>query len=62
MIVLQDHEPDPIPVHLIHAGRSLLPLKMRSFLEFAAPRLRKSLAREQEKLASRKDRPSVAAE
>ena len=58
-IVLQDHEPDPIPVHLIHAGRSLLPLKMRSFLEFAAPRLRKSLAREQQKLVARRtDHPS----
>ena len=57
-IVLEDYEPDPIPVHLIHAGRNLLPLKMRSFLEFAAPRLRKSLAREQEKLvAPTTDRP-----
>jgi len=61
-IVLEDHEPGPIPVHLIHAGRSLLPLKMRSFLEFAAPRLRKSLAREQEKLVARKSKRSVAAE
>ena len=61
-IVLEDHEPGPIPVHLIHAGRSLLPLKMRSFLEFAAPRLRKSLAREQQKLVAQKLRRSVVAE
>lgn len=43
-IVLKDYEPDPIPVSLVHAGQGLLPLKMRSFLEFAVPRLRRSLA------------------
>ena len=42
-LVLQEHEPDPLPVHLVHAAQSILPLKMRRFLEFAAPRLRKSL-------------------
>lgn len=47
VIVLQDYEPPPMPVHLIHAGQGLLPLKMRCFLEFAAPRLRKSLAADQ---------------
>jgi DNA-binding transcriptional LysR family regulator len=43
VVVLRDFEPDPIPVHLVHAGRGLLPLKMRSFLDFAVPRLRESL-------------------
>jgi DNA-binding transcriptional LysR family regulator len=43
-VVLQDSEPDPIPVHLVHAGQALAPLKMRRFVEFAAPRLRRSLA------------------
>jgi hypothetical protein len=33
-----------MPVSVIHAGQGLLPLKMRSFLEYAVPRLRKSLA------------------
>jgi DNA-binding transcriptional LysR family regulator len=42
-IVLQDYEPAPIPVHLMHAGQNILPLKMRHFLEFAAPRIRKAL-------------------
>jgi hypothetical protein len=41
--VLTEFERDPIPVSLIHAGQGLLPLKLRSFLEFAVPRLRKSL-------------------
>jgi DNA-binding transcriptional LysR family regulator len=44
--VLTDFEADQIPVHLIHAGQGLLPLKMRSFLEFAVPRLRRALADE----------------
>jgi DNA-binding transcriptional LysR family regulator len=43
-VVLQDYEPEPIPVHLVHAGQALVPLKMRRFIEFAAPRLRRSLA------------------
>ncbi len=43
-IVLEELEPEPMPVSLIHAGQGLLPLKVRSFLEFAVPRLRKSLS------------------
>ena len=49
-IVLTDYEPEPMPAHLVHAGQGLLPLKMRSFLEYAAPRLRKSPASDQSKL------------
>lgn len=43
-LVLEDFEPEPLPVHLIHAGRELLPLKTRAFLDFATPRLRRVLA------------------
>ncbi|WP_434725660.1 LysR family transcriptional regulator [Mesorhizobium sp. RIZ17] len=42
-IILQDYEAEPLPVHLVHMAQSILPLKVRRFLEFAAPRLRKSL-------------------
>ena len=42
-VVLADFERTPSPVSLLHAGQQPLPLKVRSFLEFAAPRLRKSL-------------------
>ena len=38
-IILADFEPEPAPVHLVHAAQGLLPRKMRSFLDFAAPRL-----------------------
>jgi DNA-binding transcriptional LysR family regulator len=41
--VLRKYEPDPLPVHLIHAGQKPLPLKLRTFLDFAAARLRQSL-------------------
>lgn len=43
-ILLEAYEPKPSPVHLIHASRGQMPLKMRSFLDFAAPRLRKVLS------------------
>jgi DNA-binding transcriptional LysR family regulator len=44
-IVLPAYEPAPLPIHLLHAGRGTLPLKMRAFLDFAAPRLRERLDR-----------------
>jgi DNA-binding transcriptional LysR family regulator len=43
-IILDEFEPDPAPVHLVHASRGQMPLKMRRFLDFAAPRLRKAVA------------------
>lgn len=49
-VVLSEYEPDPVPVHLVHAGQALPPLKLRRFMDFAAPRMRKSLAADLEKL------------
>lgn len=43
--VLEAFEPAPAPVSLVHASRGFMPLKMRSFLDFAAPRLRETLRR-----------------
>jgi len=43
-LALTDFEPAPAPVHLVHAGGRLLPLKLRAFLDFATPRLRARLA------------------
>jgi DNA-binding transcriptional LysR family regulator len=42
--VLRKLEPDPLPVNLVHTGQGLLPLKLRAFIDFAAPRLRKALS------------------
>jgi DNA-binding transcriptional LysR family regulator len=42
-VALQEFEPTPWPVSLIYAGQVLLPLKLRAFLDFAAPRLKATL-------------------
>jgi len=39
-IVLPNFELEPTPVSLLHAQGGLLPRKIRTFLDFAAPRLR----------------------
>ena len=43
--VLRDFETAARPVHLIHAGQPILPLKQRAFLDFATPRLKARLAK-----------------
>jgi DNA-binding transcriptional LysR family regulator len=43
-VVLARYEPPPLPISLIHGAQGQLPLKMRSFLDFTAPRLRAHLA------------------
>ncbi len=42
--VLRAFEPPELPVHLVHSEARLVPPKLRAFLDFAAPRLRKRLA------------------
>jgi DNA-binding transcriptional LysR family regulator len=44
-VVLEPFEPAPAPVNLVHAGQGLLPLKLRAFVDFAAPLLRAGLLR-----------------
>jgi len=44
-VVLEEFEPDPIPVSLVHLGNRLAPLKLRAFLDFAIPRLKEALAK-----------------
>jgi DNA-binding transcriptional LysR family regulator len=43
-IALSEFEPSPVPVSLVYAGRGRLPLKLRAFLDFAAPRLKAVLS------------------
>jgi DNA-binding transcriptional LysR family regulator len=44
-LLLRDAEPPPMPVHLVTPqGRTSIP-KVRAFMDFAAPRLRKEFAR-----------------
>jgi len=41
--VLPDYLTSTLPVHLVYAKQGLMPLKVRAFLDFAAPRLRERL-------------------
>jgi len=41
--VLDDYQPAPLPVSLIYGAGRFLPIKLRAFLDFAAPRLRARL-------------------
>lgn len=41
--VLRPFEPAELPVSLVHPGGRLVPLKLRAFLDFAAPRLKARL-------------------
>jgi DNA-binding transcriptional LysR family regulator len=39
-VVLEAFESAPLPINLVHKGQAPLPLKLRAFLDFVAPRLR----------------------
>jgi len=43
-IVLKKFEPEPWPVHVVFLSGKIIPLKIRAFLDYSQPRLRKSLA------------------
>lgn len=44
-LLLERVEPEPAPVHLLYTARDLAPLKLRKFIDFAAPALRQALLR-----------------
>ena len=41
--LLDDFQPAPLPVSLVYAANQFLPIKVRAFLDFVAPRLKTSL-------------------
>jgi DNA-binding transcriptional LysR family regulator len=41
--ILRDYAPDPFPVHIVYAKQGLLPLKVRTFIDWMTPRLRQRL-------------------
>ncbi|CAB3772471.1 LysR family transcriptional regulator [Burkholderia puraquae] len=43
-VVLDTFESQPLPVSLVHKGQAPMPLKLRAFLDFVAPRLRERIA------------------
>lgn len=42
-VILEAFEPPPRPVHVVYDRQNRLPLKLRAFIDFAVPRLRKRL-------------------
>jgi hypothetical protein len=42
-LALEKFEPPPWPVNLVYPGHGMLPLKLRAFIDFAAPRLKAGL-------------------
>jgi DNA-binding transcriptional LysR family regulator len=43
-LVLENFEPEPLPVHIVYSPRKPLPLKLRAFLDWVTPRLKARLA------------------
>ena len=41
--ILDEYECSSVPVHLVYVKQGLMPLKVRAFLDWMAPRLRSSL-------------------
>ena len=42
--VLDEFRPAPLPINLVYAANRFLPIKVRAFLDFAAPRLKRIFA------------------
>jgi len=42
-IVLEDFEPEPLPVHIVYSARQPVPVKLRAFLNWMTPRLKARL-------------------
>jgi DNA-binding transcriptional LysR family regulator len=41
--ILKDYPATPLPVHIIYMKQGLLPLKVRAFIDWMTPRMRKAL-------------------
>ena len=42
-VLMRDHEPTPLPIHLVHTSGRVMPQKLRVFLDFVLPRLKVKL-------------------
>lgn len=45
IILLPEHEIEPLPVHILRTSRNSMPLKIQRFTDFAVPKLREALGR-----------------
>lgn len=46
-IVLEDFEPTPWPVNIVYTSRRLVPMKLRTFINFTVPRLKTRLGQQE---------------
>jgi DNA-binding transcriptional LysR family regulator len=44
VLMLEDFEQEPLPMHIVYAERKPMPLKLRAFLDWVTPRLKARLA------------------
>ncbi len=51
-LLLRPFEPPPLPVRLVYPAGRLLPLKVRAFLDFAAPRLKARLTADLDRITA----------
>jgi DNA-binding transcriptional LysR family regulator len=51
-VLLTGFEPRPLPVNIVYLGGGLVPLKVRAFIDFAAPQLRARLAADRASLST----------
>jgi DNA-binding transcriptional LysR family regulator len=42
-LVLREYEPEPLPVSLVYPGGRLMPQKLKAFMDFAVPRMKRQL-------------------
>ncbi|MBN3765806.1 LysR family transcriptional regulator [Burkholderia sp. Ac-20365] len=52
-VVLEKYESAPLPISLVHKGQTPLPLKLRAFLDFVAPRLQARTTRKPADVATK---------
>ncbi len=45
-IILEQHEPTPWPVNMLYTSRRLVPLKLRTFIDWSVPRLKSRLGQQ----------------
>ena len=44
VVMLEDFELEPLPLHIVYAERKPVPLKLRAFLNWVTPRLKARLS------------------
>jgi hypothetical protein len=60
--VLDEFRPAPLPINLVYAADRFLPIKVRAYLDFAAPRLKRILRSSTRQCIAARVLPAMAAQ